>query len=294
VHSYPFHKLFDRNVPPSLIDCIAGLIQYDPERRLTAQQCKDRPYWKENTQRETIATQPQAPHDRHFIFSTAAAAAEADGWTTAAASLAGMRLYGGPSQQQQQPQQSQQQQAQLAGFTPGHARSQFTNHAGPSRLGFPAMSPRDIHPSHYHPHSSGKLKPFNAAGHDVVPPTSIRTFLSSRRSFDLELRYYICFTQPISSPPIPQPLTLKCQPQRQLVCSPPTRSRSNALAHITPGISWSVLTDIASWKYLPRSGCLHVPRRNAVSASIGSSLYARGRLCVHWKELWISGTAASF
>ncbi|KIO30850.1 hypothetical protein M407DRAFT_68740, partial [Tulasnella calospora MUT 4182] len=61
-----FHKLFDKNVPPSLIDCIADLIRYDPDRRLTAQQCKDHPYWKEtqNTQRGTIATQPQAPHDR--------------------------------------------------------------------------------------------------------------------------------------------------------------------------------------------------------------------------------------
>ncbi|KAG8900202.1 hypothetical protein FRC00_013923, partial [Tulasnella sp. 408] len=66
VQPISFHKLFDRNVPPSLIDCVADLIRYDPERRLTAQQCKDHPYWKEteNTQLTTIAIQLQAPHDR--------------------------------------------------------------------------------------------------------------------------------------------------------------------------------------------------------------------------------------
>ncbi|KAG8951983.1 hypothetical protein FRC04_005316 [Tulasnella sp. 424] len=203
VHPYPFHKLFDRNVPPSLIDCIADLIRYDPERRLTAQQCKDHPYWKEteNTQRGTIATQPQAPHDRQSSSRqqqqqqprqaeqqrqpnaagepsrkkpshiTVPHPPDTNASSTSSnkslrAAVAGMGLYGGPSQQQQQPQPQQQQ----AGFTPGHARSQSTNHAGPSGLGLPAMSPRDIPPSHSHPHSSGKLRPFNAAGHDVVPP----------------------------------------------------------------------------------------------------------------------------
>ena len=42
-----FQALFDRSVPVKLVECIADLLKYDPETRLTARQCLDHPYLAE-------------------------------------------------------------------------------------------------------------------------------------------------------------------------------------------------------------------------------------------------------
>ncbi|KAG9018667.1 hypothetical protein FRB90_010734 [Tulasnella sp. 427] len=151
-------KLFDRNVLLSLIGCIADLIRYDLDRRLTVQQCKDHPGWREteNTQRGTIATQPQAPHDRHSSSRQQQPQqrhAELQQQHTSSnkglrAAIAGMGLYRGSSSQRQQQPQSHQQQSQQPGFMPGHARTSSNHAAGPS---------------------NGLLKPAFNAARDVVP-----------------------------------------------------------------------------------------------------------------------------
>lgn len=41
--------MFDRNVPVKLIDCIADLLKYDPDKRLTSLQCVEHPYLQETT-----------------------------------------------------------------------------------------------------------------------------------------------------------------------------------------------------------------------------------------------------
>ncbi|KAG8994242.1 hypothetical protein FRB94_010033 [Tulasnella sp. JGI-2019a] len=41
----PLRNLFQRRVPDSLIYCVADLLRYDPEKRVTAEQCTDHPYW---------------------------------------------------------------------------------------------------------------------------------------------------------------------------------------------------------------------------------------------------------
>lgn len=43
------YALFDRNVPVKLIDCIADLLKYDPDIRLTSLQCLQHPYLLETT-----------------------------------------------------------------------------------------------------------------------------------------------------------------------------------------------------------------------------------------------------
>ena len=43
------HALFDRSVPVKLVECIADLLKYDPDARLTARQCLDHPYLVETT-----------------------------------------------------------------------------------------------------------------------------------------------------------------------------------------------------------------------------------------------------
>lgn len=41
------YALFDRSVPVKLVECIADLLKYDPDARLTARQCLDHPYLAE-------------------------------------------------------------------------------------------------------------------------------------------------------------------------------------------------------------------------------------------------------
>ncbi|OBZ79720.1 Serine/threonine-protein kinase MAK [Grifola frondosa] len=43
------YSLFDRSVPIKLVDCIADLLKYDPDVRLTSRQCVDHPYLLETT-----------------------------------------------------------------------------------------------------------------------------------------------------------------------------------------------------------------------------------------------------
>ncbi|TRM66303.1 kinase-like domain-containing protein [Schizophyllum amplum] len=47
-------QLFDKSVPPSLVDCIRDLLRYDPDRRLTSFQCLTHPYLLETTSRNNI------------------------------------------------------------------------------------------------------------------------------------------------------------------------------------------------------------------------------------------------
>ncbi|KAK7694672.1 hypothetical protein QCA50_001860 [Cerrena zonata] len=44
-----FYALFEPSVPIKLVDCIADLLKYDPEARLTSAQCVDHPYLKETS-----------------------------------------------------------------------------------------------------------------------------------------------------------------------------------------------------------------------------------------------------
>ncbi|KAI0031162.1 kinase-like domain-containing protein [Vararia minispora EC-137] len=46
--------LFDRNVPPLLIECIADLLKYDPSERLTSHQCLEHPYLLEAAARSNV------------------------------------------------------------------------------------------------------------------------------------------------------------------------------------------------------------------------------------------------
>ncbi|KAF8489606.1 kinase-like domain-containing protein [Gautieria morchelliformis] len=46
-----FRSFFDPSIPPSLIDCIEDLLRYDPEARLTSQQCLSHPYLTEASHR---------------------------------------------------------------------------------------------------------------------------------------------------------------------------------------------------------------------------------------------------
>ncbi|KAI8995650.1 Pkinase-domain-containing protein [Trametes punicea] len=43
------YSLFDRSVPVKLIECIADLLKYDPDQRLTSKQCLEHPYLLETT-----------------------------------------------------------------------------------------------------------------------------------------------------------------------------------------------------------------------------------------------------
>ncbi|KAI0651877.1 kinase-like protein [Trametes meyenii] len=44
-----FYALFDRSVPIKLVECIADLLKYDPDLRLTSKQCLEHPYLLETT-----------------------------------------------------------------------------------------------------------------------------------------------------------------------------------------------------------------------------------------------------
>lgn len=46
-----FYSLFDRSIPVKLVECIADLLKYDPNERLTSQQCLEHPYLLETTAR---------------------------------------------------------------------------------------------------------------------------------------------------------------------------------------------------------------------------------------------------
>ena len=45
---------FDRTVPVKLVECIADLLKYDPDARLTARQCLDHPYLAETMPRDDL------------------------------------------------------------------------------------------------------------------------------------------------------------------------------------------------------------------------------------------------
>ncbi|EIM83509.1 Pkinase-domain-containing protein [Stereum hirsutum FP-91666 SS1] len=53
-----FNAMFDHNVPPKLVECIADLLKYDPAARLTSRQCLEHPYLLETAPR---ITPPQPP-----------------------------------------------------------------------------------------------------------------------------------------------------------------------------------------------------------------------------------------
>ena len=53
-------SLFDRNVPPSIIEIISDLLKYDPDARLTCRQCLEHRYVSE-TMRGNIPPGPQVP-----------------------------------------------------------------------------------------------------------------------------------------------------------------------------------------------------------------------------------------
>ncbi|KAG8907557.1 hypothetical protein FRB99_003716 [Tulasnella sp. 403] len=187
-----FHTLFHSSVPRSLIDCIADLIRYDPDKRLTAHDCKNHPYWKEteNTQRAPIATQPTlnqvqpdqqhgqqvpqqngtpAEHPRRRPShvprppDTNASAASSNRSLRAAVSSMGLHSHS---------------QAQQAGYSRGHSRTHSTHQSMSvghvHGLVLPQMSPRVLPPSHSHPLSPGKTKPAfsltNGNANADVPP----------------------------------------------------------------------------------------------------------------------------
>ncbi|KAF7969042.1 hypothetical protein HWV62_6617 [Athelia sp. TMB] len=54
LHPRDFYSLFDRSVPRTLIDCIADLLRYDPEVRLTSRECMQHPYLLETIPRNNI------------------------------------------------------------------------------------------------------------------------------------------------------------------------------------------------------------------------------------------------
>jgi len=56
-----FYSLFDVSVPRSLIDCIAALLRYEPEARLTARDCLEHQYFIETTPRFSYPTSLQIP-----------------------------------------------------------------------------------------------------------------------------------------------------------------------------------------------------------------------------------------
>ena len=56
-----FYSLFDVSVPRSLIDCIAALLRYEPEARLTARDCLEHQYFIETTPRFSYPTSLQVP-----------------------------------------------------------------------------------------------------------------------------------------------------------------------------------------------------------------------------------------
>jgi meiosis induction protein kinase IME2/SME1 len=46
--------LFHRTVSLKLVECITDLLKYDPDARLAAQQCFDRPYLVETMRKDTL------------------------------------------------------------------------------------------------------------------------------------------------------------------------------------------------------------------------------------------------
>jgi len=56
-----FYSLFDVSIPRSLIDCIAALLRYEPEARLTARDCLEHQYFIETTPRFSYPTSLQVP-----------------------------------------------------------------------------------------------------------------------------------------------------------------------------------------------------------------------------------------
>jgi len=56
-----FYSLFDVSIPRSLIDCIAALLRYEPEARLTARDCLEHQYFIETTPRFTYPTSLHVP-----------------------------------------------------------------------------------------------------------------------------------------------------------------------------------------------------------------------------------------
>lgn len=65
-----FHTLFDRNIPYSLIECIADLLKYDPDIRLTSRQCLEHRYILE-TIPGNIPPGPQVPSQIDTTYLTA-------------------------------------------------------------------------------------------------------------------------------------------------------------------------------------------------------------------------------
>ncbi|KAL6309951.1 kinase-like domain-containing protein [Sparassis latifolia] len=55
------YSIFERTVPVKLIDCIADLLRYDPDARLTSRQCLDHPYLLESTPLNNPPGPPTTP-----------------------------------------------------------------------------------------------------------------------------------------------------------------------------------------------------------------------------------------
>ena len=70
-----FYDLFDASVPVKLIDCIADLLKYDPDRRLTSHQCLTHPYLLETTPLNNPPGPPtspsQLPSNGHAVYQKA-------------------------------------------------------------------------------------------------------------------------------------------------------------------------------------------------------------------------------
>ncbi|THH34073.1 hypothetical protein EUX98_g101 [Antrodiella citrinella] len=59
------YAMFDRSVPIKLVDCIADLLKYDPDVRLTSRQCLDHPYLVETTPLNTFVPFAQPTPTAH-------------------------------------------------------------------------------------------------------------------------------------------------------------------------------------------------------------------------------------
>ncbi|KAG9028665.1 hypothetical protein FRB95_006257 [Tulasnella sp. JGI-2019a] len=170
-----FNSLFEPTCPSSLIDCILDCIRYDPAKRLTAQQCKDHPYWKEteNSMRSPITVQPTVqqhesvpPHIQQMMDRDRAErqrlgrppdtnTSSTSSNKSLRAAVAGMGI-GSPDHHLH----NQRSQDHLGG---GRRSSQYMP-TGSGYPGLPLASPRNVPPSHSHPFSAEQNRPFNLAG----------------------------------------------------------------------------------------------------------------------------------
>ncbi|TFY74417.1 hypothetical protein EWM64_g9595, partial [Hericium alpestre] len=172
-----FTSLFDRNVPPRLIECIADLLKYDPAARLTSRQCVEHPYLLETSARVN------PPHPPLTISTSAPLlSAHRNGVSTSGSSLAAQSPRALPPSHSHSPLPSHHrlQLNHIPDASVSHRQAFYSPSPGPSTTSEYASDPQysrvrrlsdQMHPHHFPPQLQHSNTVSSVSSYDASPQT---------------------------------------------------------------------------------------------------------------------------